>query len=322
MAKKSAAARKVTPKAPNNKIIITCAVTGASMTPSMSPYLPCSPEDIAAQSIEAAKAGAAMIHLHARDLKDGRPTNDPKVWQQFVPKIKKGCDAIVNMSASLGATAEDRVEAVRVCKPEVATVIVGSMNYGNFKKATDQGLMNFKYEWERESFGPKSYHVVTNNTFDKIDKMMGYLIEMDIAMEFEAYDIGHLYILEHHLKKHAKKMRRPIILQFLTGILGGITSEIDHLLHLKRTSERLFGSELALFTHGTGPVNIKTAAQGAIMGTNVRVGMEDNLIDEPGVLFKSNKAQVDKIVRILDELHIPIATASEARKMLGLDPRK
>ena len=141
-------------------------------------------------------------------------------------------------------------------------------------------------------------------------------------MEFEAYDVGHLYILEHHLKKHARKMRRPIILQFLTGILGGITSEIDHLLHLKRTSERLFGSELALFTHGTGPVNIKTAAQGAIMGTNVRVGMEDNLIDEPGVLFKSNKAQVDKIVRILDELHIPIATASEARKMLGLDPRK
>jgi uncharacterized protein (DUF849 family) len=308
----------------NSKIIITCAATGASMTPSMSPYLPVTPAEIAEQSIAAAKAGASVIHLHARDPQDGRPTNATEVWQEFIPAIRAGCDAVINMSASLGATPEDRLEAVLKLRPEVATVIVGSMNYGNFKKAREQGfseadVAKFKHQWEKDSFGPKSYDVVTGNSFKKIDTMIATLIDEGIAMEFEAYDVGDLYILEHHLNN--RKVSGKIILQFLTGILGGITSEIDNLLHLKRTAERLFGDQLVLFTHGTGMVNIRTAAYGGLMGTHVRVGQEDNLLNKPGEQFKSNADQVSKIKRVFDELNIETATPAEARQLLGLSAK-
>ncbi len=303
------------------KTIITCASTGASMTPSMSPYLPITPDQIADQSIAAAKAGAAALHLHARDLSDGRPTNAIEVWEQFVPKIRAGCDAIINMSCSLGATAELRLQAALKLRPEIATVIVGSMNYGNFQKATDQGanpeaVAKFKYQWEKDSFGPESYDKITSNSFKTIDRMIEILTDNDIVMEFEMYDVGHLYILEHHLSR--RPIKGKVIVQFLTGILGGITSEIDHLLHLKRTAERLFGDQLVLFTHGTGTVNIRTATYGGLMGTHVRVGQEDNLYEAPGKLFKSNAAQVEKIKRLFDELNIETATPTEARELLGL----
>jgi uncharacterized protein (DUF849 family) len=307
--------------AKGKKVIITCAATGAGLTPSMSPHLPITPDEIAEQSIEAAKAGAAIIHLHARNPADGRPTNDPAVWEQFIPRIRKGCDAIINMSASLGATAEDRVEAVLKLKPEIATVIVSSMNYARFKKAHDQGITEFKHEWEKEFFGPGSYSVVTQNTFAKIDRMIDILTENDIMIEFEAYDVGHLYVLEYHLKKR-KQLKRPIILQFLTGILGGIPSDIDHLLHMKRTAEHLFGDSVELFIHGTGPHNMRAATYGALMGTHLRIGQEDNLMERPGVLFKSNAEQVKKIRRILDEFDIDIATPQEARERLGLGTQK
>jgi uncharacterized protein (DUF849 family) len=300
------------------KTIITAAITGASLTPSMSQYLPVSPAEIAQQSIEAAKAGAAIVHLHARNL-DGTPTNDPAVWHEFTPPIREACDVIINYSASLGPTAEKRLEAVISERPEVATVIVGSMNYGLFKKGVNQGMTmdDFKLDWEKEAFGPKAYEIVTGNTFGKIARMIDMLVDMDIAMEFEAYDVGHLYILEHHLNRKPN-IKRPIILQFLTGILGGIPSEIDHLLYLKRTAERLFGDAVELFTHGTGTGNIKAAVQGALMGTHIRVGMEDNLFDVGHVPFKSNAAQVEKVRRILGEFGIEIATPTEARKILGL----
>jgi uncharacterized protein (DUF849 family) len=281
------------------EIIITCAATGASLSPSMSSYLPFKPEDIVAQSVDAAKAGAAIIHLHARNPVDGSPTNDLAVWKQIVPEIRSRCDAIINMSASLGSSAEDRLSAVLALRPEIATVIVGSMNYGLFRKAENQGVKDFELDWEKEAFGRKSYEIVTNNNYAKIDKMMSILIAEDIGMEFECttnyakidkmmsiliaedigmefecYDVGHLYVLEHHLKKH--KVKKPLIVQFLTGILGGIPSEIDHLLYMKRTAERLFGKDLELFTHGTGLANIRSAVYGGMMGTHVRVGQEDN----------------------------------------------
>jgi uncharacterized protein (DUF849 family) len=297
-------------------VILTCAATGSTLSPSMSPYLPLTPEQIATQSIEAAKAGAAIIHLHARDPKDGRPTNDAKVWKEFIPRIRENCDAIINMSASMGNTAEDRVSAVLELRPDIATVIVGSMNYGRFKKAIDQGISEFKYDWEKEFYGPASHSIVTQNTFAKIDRMIDILIDNDILIEFECYDVGHLYILDHHLK--TKKIRKPLIVQFLTGILGGSPSDIDHLLHLKRTSERLFGPDVILFTHGTGPHNMRAAAYGGLMGTNIRVGQEDNLMERPGRLFKSNAEQIEKIKRILDEFDIGIKTPSETRAMLGL----
>lgn len=297
------------------KVIVTCAVTGASLSPSMSPHLPVSPDQIARESIDAAKAGAAIIHLHARAA-DGRPTNETAIWEKFVSPIRAGCDAILNMSASLGKTAEERLEAVLALRPDVATVIVGSMNYGLFAKAKNQGSPEFKLDWEKEAFGEKSYGIVTQNSFSTIDRMMDILIDQDIGMEFECYDVGHLYILDHHLSR--KTVKRPIILQFLTGILGGIPSEIDHLLHMKRTSERLFGTDVELFTHGTGTGNIKAAAYGAMMGTHVRVGQEDNLFEKPGVPFKSNAAQVEKIRRIFDEFNLEVASPAEARAMLGL----
>jgi 3,5-dioxohexanoate:acetyl-CoA acetone transferase len=303
---------------PAKKTIITAAITGASLTPSMSPYLPVSPEQIAQQSIDAAKAGAAIVHLHARNP-DGSPTNEPSVWHAFTPVIRQNSDVIINFSASLGPTAEKRLEAVVTERPEVATVIVGSMNYGLFRKGVNQGMKpeDFRLAWEREAFSEKAYEIVTNNNFGKIARMIDMLIDMDIAMEFEAYDVGHLFILEHHLNRKPT-IKRPIILQFLTGILGGIPSEIDHLVYMKRTSERLFGDEVELFIHGTGTGNIKAAVQGALMGTHIRVGQEDNLFDVGHVPFKSNAAQVEKTKRILGEFGVEFATPTEARQILGL----
>jgi uncharacterized protein (DUF849 family) len=306
------------------KVIITCAVTGASMTPSMSPYLPVTPAQMIEQSVAAVKAGAAALHLHARDPVDGRPTNATEVWEQFVPQIRAACDGVIIMSCSLGPTAESRLAAALKLKPEIGTVIVGSINYGNFKKAAEQGagpedIARFKHQWEKDSFGPGSYDKITSNSFKTIDRMIEIMIDNGIQIEFEIYDVGHLYIIEHHLSRHPLKGK--ISIQFLTGILGGITSEIDHLLHLKRTAERLFGEQLVIFTHGTGLVNIRTATYGALMGTNVRVGQEDNLFDRPGKPFKGNVEQVEKTKRILDELNIETATPAEARQLLGLPPR-
>jgi uncharacterized protein (DUF849 family) len=304
--------------AQSKPVIVTCAATGAGLTPSMSPYLPITPDQIAEQAIAAAKAGAAVLHLHARNPSDGRPTNDVAVWEQFVPRIRDSCDAVINMSASLGATAEDRVQAVLALRPEIATVIVGSMNYGRFKKAQDLGMTEFKFDWERELLtGEGAYSVVTQNTFAKIGRLIEILVDHDIAIEFECYDVGHLYILEYHLNK-IKGVKRPLIIQFLTGILGGIPSHIEHLLHMKHTTERLFGPDFELFIHGTGPQNIKAAAFGGLIGTNIRVGQEDNLLEREGVLFKSNAEQVEKITRILDEFAITTATPAQARERLGL----
>ncbi len=231
-------------------VIITCAVTGSTLSPSMSPYLPVTAEQMITQSVDAAKAGAAILHFHARNAKDGSPTNDPAVWQTFLPQIRQQCDAVINMSCSMGDTAEARASAAKVMKPEIATVIVGSMNYGRFQKAIDQGVTEFQHEWEREFFGPKSHHIVTQNTFAKIDRLIDIFLEMNILMEFECYDVGHLYILEHHLKH--KKLPRPLIVQFLTGILGGIAPEAEHLMHMRETADRLFGEDYYFSCLGAG----------------------------------------------------------------------
>lgn len=298
------------------KTIITCASTGATLSPSMSPNLPVSPEEIAKQSKDAVKAGASILHLHARNP-DGSPTNATEIWAEFIPELQKDTDAIINMSASFGQTAEERLSAVRALRPDIATVIVGSMNYGLFAKSRNQGIDKFNTQWERDTFGENAYKIVTQNSFDTIHRMVDILVDEDIGMEFEAYDVGHLYILEHHLNRKPN-IKRPIILQFLTGIMGGIPSDVDHLVHLKRTAERLFGDAVQLFTHGTGMGNIKAATYGAMMGTHLRVGQEDNLFEKPGVLFRSNAHQVEKITGILSALNIETATPAEARKILNI----
>lgn len=296
--------------------MITCAVTGSGLTPSMSPYLPITPHQIAQESIDAAKAGASIIHLHARDPKDGKPTNDIGVWREIVSGIRAGTDAVVNISASMGTTPDERTAASLAIRPEIATIVVGSMNYGSFKKAVDQGIDTFKHQWERDKFGPDSYSLVTSNTYAKIDRMIDIFVDADIAIEFECYDVGHIYILEYHLNRKPK-LKRPIILQFLTGILGGIPSGVEHLLHMKHTAERLFGKDMHLFIHGTGPHNMRAATYGALMGTNLRIGQEDNLIERKDVLFKSNAEQVQKIVRIMDEFDLKPASIKETRQRLG-----
>lgn len=298
------------------KVIITCAATGSSLGPSMSKNLPVTPLEIATQSIDAIAAGASIVHLHAREPETGKPTNETAVWAEAISRIRSETDAIINMSASLGTTAEDRLSAVLDIKPDIATVIVGSMNYGLFRKVANQGVYEFEHEWERNYYGPSSYEIVTNNSFKKIDRMIELLIDRDIAMEFECYDVGHLYILEHHLSK--RSVKRPLIVQFLTGILGGIASDADHLLHLKRTAERLFGNDLRLFIHGTGTRNLRTAVAGALMGTHIRVGQEDSLFDMAGKPFASNADQVSRTRSVLETLNYEIASAAEARGILGL----
>ncbi len=297
------------------KVIITCAITGSTLSPSMSPHLPVTPDELVEQSIAAAEAGAAIVHLHARMPADGRPTNDHEIWEQFVPRIRKNCDVIVNMSTGGGATAEKRVDAAVRLKPEIATVVVSSMNYGRFKKA--EGFTDFKYEWEKEFYGPAAYDLITQNSFAKIDRMIDLLTEHGVAIEFEAYDVGHLYVLEHHLRNR-KNVKRPYIIQFLTGILGGIQSDCDHIVHMRTTAERLFGDEIELFTHGTLHNSMRTATYGGLMGLNVRVGQEDNLFERPGLPFKSNAAQITKVRRIFEELNIEVASAQEARARLCL----
>jgi uncharacterized protein (DUF849 family) len=283
----------------------------------MSPYLPITPKQIVEQSIDAANAGAAVLHMHVRNPENGKPTRDLSVWEQIIPPIRESCDVIINMSASLGETAEQRTEASLKLRPEIATVIVGSISYGRFKKATDMNVTEFKYDWEKDMFGPGSYSVVTQNTFAKVDRMIDILIDADIMIEFECYDVGHLYILDYHINRK-KNIKRPFIVQFLTGILGGIPSDIDHLLYMKRTAERLWGDSCELFIHGTGPHNIRAATYGALMGTHIRIGQEDNLIEREGVFFKSNAEQVQKFKRILNELNIGTFTPNEARRKLGL----
>jgi 3,5-dioxohexanoate:acetyl-CoA acetone transferase len=295
------------------KSIITCAVTGAALSPSMSPYLPYTPDQIVEQAIDAAQAGAAIVHLHARRPEDGCPTNDLSVWMQYLPRIKSGCDAIINMSIGGGGTLEQRLEPVLHAQPEMATVNVSSMTYGLFKKA--EGFREWKFDWEKEYYGPKSYSVIAENRISDVDRMIDVLSERGIIIEFECYDVGHIYVLAYLLKK--KEFDYPFMLQFITGILGGIPSDIEHLLHMKRSADQLFGRDYELCIQGTQQNSMQTATVSGLLGANVRVGQEDSLFDLLGNLYKSNADQVNKLKRIFTELNIGIATPGEARKRLG-----
>jgi uncharacterized protein (DUF849 family) len=295
------------------KSIITCAITGATLSPSMSPYLPYTPDQIVQQAIDAAHAGAAIIHLHARRPADGCPTNDPNVWMQYLPRVKAGCDAIINMSTGGGGTPEERLKPVLTAQPEMATINVSSMTYGMFKKA--EGFSNWKFDWEKDFYGPKSYSVIAENKISDVDRMIDLLSDKGIAIEFECYDVGHIYVLAYLIEK--KKFNRPYMLQFITGILGGSPSDIEHLLHMKRSAEQVLGHEFELCMQGTKGNNMQTATYAGMLGANARVGQEDNLFDARGLPYKSNAEQVTKLRRIFDELSIDIATSEEARKRLG-----
>lgn len=304
--------------AAQGKVIITCAVTGAIHTPTMSPHLPITPEEIAEGAIGAAKAGAAIVHLHARNRKDGSPTQDPKVFMEFLPAIKAGCDAVINLTTG-GAptmTIEERLQPALQLKPEVASLNMGSMNFGLYEMLGR--YKEFKYDWEQPYLAGSDERIF-KNTFRDIEHILKSCSGNDTRFEVECYDIGHLYTCAHFLDRGL--IKPPLFIQSVFGIRGGIGPHPEDVLHMKRTADRLFGDLYLWSVLGAGRNQMFVAAQSAVMGGNVRVGMEDSLWLGRGQLARSNADQVTKIRRILEELGLQVATADEARQMLKLKGR-
>ncbi|UTW13124.1 3-keto-5-aminohexanoate cleavage protein [Marinobacterium rhizophilum] len=297
-------------------VIITCAVTGGIHTPTMSKHLPITPDQIAAESIAAAEAGASIIHLHARDPETGRPTPDPKVFMQFLPVIKNNCDAIINVSTGggLGMTLEQRLEAALVTKPEMASLNSGSINFGIFPLL--QKHSEWQHSWEPE-FLDMTRDFVFKNTFKDIEYTLRELGETHgTRFEFECYDLGHLYNLAYFVDKGL--IKPPFFIQMIYGILGGMGADPDNMAHMYSIAKKLFGDSFEWSVLAAGRNQMPFATQSAIMGGNVRVGLEDNLYIGAGQLATSNAEQVHKIRRIVEELGLKVATPDEARERLGL----
>ena len=300
----------------SDKVIISCAVTGGIHTPTMSDALPYTPDDIAAQSIAAAEAGAAILHLHARDPKDGRPTPDPAVFMQFLPRIKQSTDAVVNVTTggSLSMTVEQRLAAPLVAQPEMCSLNMGSMNFGIFPLA--DRYPTFKFDWE-EPYLRGTDDFIFRNTFRDIERILKMLGEdHGTRFEHECYDVGHLYNLAHFVDRGLVKP--PFFVQMIFGILGGIGGDMRNLIFMKETADRLFGEDYHWSVLAAGRAQIPFATQAAMMGGNLRVGLEDSLYIGRGQLASSNAEQVAKIRRIVEELGHTIATPTEARQMLAL----
>jgi uncharacterized protein (DUF849 family) len=296
--------------------IITCAVTGSVHTPSMSSYLPVTPDEIADQAIGAAEAGAAILHLHARDPKDGRPSPDPAVFGRFLPRIKQACDAVVNITTGGGATmtVEERMAAALTHRPEMCSLNMGSMNFGLYP-ALERGI-DFRHDWEAP-FLESTRDFIFKNTFRDIETALDRLGNgYGVRFEFECYDVGHLYTLKHFVERGL--VQPPYFVQFVLGILGGIGPDRENLVFMKETADRLFGSEYEFSVLGAGRHQMPLAAIALALGGNARVGLEDSLSIGPGELAKSNAEQVAKLARIADGLSRPLATPAEARARLDL----
>ncbi len=297
------------------KVIITCAVTGAIHTPSMSPHLPVTPQEIADAAVGAAEAGAAIVHLHARDPLTGRPDQTPEAFARFLPIIKQRTDAVVNITTG-GApymTVEERVRPAATFRPEVASLNMGSMNFGLFPMLNR--YTTFEHEWERPAL-ENSRDLVFKNTYADIEFVLSTCAGNGTRFEFECYDTAHLYNLAHFLDRGLVKP--PLFVQSVFGILGGIGPHPEDVLHMRRTAERLFGDQYQWSVLGAGQNQMRIAAMAAAMGGNVRVGLEDSLWDGPGRLAESNAAQVVRVRKILEGLGLDVATPAEARTMLAL----
>jgi uncharacterized protein (DUF849 family) len=296
------------------KVIISCAVTGSIHTPSMSPHLPVTPQQIADSAIGAAKAGAAILHLHARNPETGRPSSAPEVYRQFLPIIRDGCDGIINITTGggLGMTLDERLAAAKWAEPEIASMNMGSLNF-NISGAGAR-IREFKNDWE-QPYLEMTKDFILSNTFTQIERGMTELGALGTRFEFECYDVGHLYNLAHFADRGIVKP--PYFVQAIFGILGGIGPEHENLMHMKSTADRLFGTDYYLSVLAAGRHQLPFVTMGAIMGGNVRVGLEDNLYLGKGQLASSNADQVAKIRRILEELSLEVATPDDARRMLG-----
>ena len=297
-------------------VIITCAVTGGIHTPSMSPYLPVMPAQIASDAIAASEAGASIIHLHARDPKDGRPTADPDVFMEFLPVIKQGCNAVVNISTGggLGMSLDERLAAANRASPEMASLNMGSMNFGIFPML--EKYRDFQHEWE-PAFLEMTRDFIFRNTFRDIEFVLRTLgDDHGTRFEMECYDLGHLYTVAHFVD--AGLIKPPFFIQMIYGILGGAGAEIDNLVHMHNVADRLFGDDYEWSVLAAGRHQIPFGTTAAVLGGNLRVGLEDSLFIGKGELAESNADQVAKIRRIVEDLSLRVATPEETRERLQL----
>jgi len=299
----------------SGKVIITCAVTGAIHTPTMSEYLPITANQITEQAVAAAEAGAAILHLHARNPDTGQPDQTPEGFAEFLPRIKQQTDAVLNITTggSPYMTVEERVLPAATFQPEVASLNMGSMNFGLYPMLNR--YKEFKFDWERAHL-EGSRDLVFRNSFKDIEYVLNTCYGHGTRFEFECYDISHLYNLAHFADRNLVKP--PFFVQSVFGLLGGIGPHPEDVLHMKRTADRLFGSDFRWSVLGAGSNQFRIAAQSAALGGNVRVGLEDSLWAGPGELARSNAVQVEKVRQIIEGLGLTVATPDEAREILSL----
>lgn len=298
------------------EVIITCAVTGSVHTPSMSPNLPVTPIEIADQAVAAARAGAAILHLHARDPASGRPTPDPDVFMQFLPRIKAECDAVVNITTGggMGMSLAQRMAAAERAQPEMCSLNMGSINFGLYPMLNRP--RKWLHDWE-PVFLEDSRDFVFKNTFKDIETALQRLgTELGVRFEFECYDVGHLYNLAHFLDR--KLVEPPLFVQFVLGILGGIGADTENLAFMKRTADKLFGDSYRFSVLGAGRHQLPLAAASLSLGGHVRVGLEDNLFLNAGELAPDNAAQVTRARSFIEGLSMTVASPDRARELLKL----
>jgi len=302
-----------------NKVIVTCAVTGAIHTPTMSPYLPITPEQIAESAVGAARAGAAIVHLHARDPHDGRPRQDPELFRRFLREIAAACDVVVNLTTggSQTMTVEDRLQPALQLKPELASLNMGTMNFGLYEMLPRQ--KSWQHEWEPQYLAASEAGVF-KNTFKDIADILRLCSPNGTRFELECYDIGHLYTAAHFLDRGL--LKPPLFIQSVFGIRGGIGGHPEDVAHMRRTADRLFGDAYQWSVLGAGRNQMTIARQSAELGGHVRVGLEDSLWIGKGELATSNAQQVEKVRGILSGLGLEIATPDEARQILQLKGRQ
>ncbi|MHA1600765.1 MAG: 3-keto-5-aminohexanoate cleavage protein [Alphaproteobacteria bacterium] len=297
------------------KIVITCAITGAIHTPTMTPHLPITPDEITAEAVAAAEAGAAILHLHARDPETGKPDQTPEAFERFLPRIKQSTNAAINITTggSPFMKVEERILPAAQFKPEVASLNMGSMNFGLYPLLDK--YKDFKFDWERPHL-EATRDLVFRNSFKDIEYVLETCYENGTRFEFECYDISHLYNLAHFANRGLVKP--PFFVQSVFGILGGIGTHPEDIAHMKRTADRLFGSDYRWSVLGAGSSQLRIAAQAAALGGNIRVGLEDSIWAGKGVLAKSNADQVKLACKIIEGLGMQAATPDEAREILGL----
>ena len=300
------------------KVIITCAVTGAIHTPTMSPYLPITADEIRDAALGAAEAGAAIVHLHARKPTDGSPSQDPALFMDFCPQIKAASDVVINLTTGGAPTmlVEERLQPALKLKPEVASLNMGSMNFGLYEMLGR--YKEFQHEWERPYLA-NSDDRIFRNTFKDIAYILESCSGNDTRFEIECYDIGHLYTAAHFLDRGL--IKPPLLIQSVFGLRGGIGGHFEDVVHMRRTADRLFGNDYLWSVLGAGRNQIPIATMAAAMGGMVRVGLEDSLWDGPGTLAQSNAAQVQRIRTVIEALSLEVATPAEAREMLKLKGR-